>query len=49
MTTERTREILWDLVKDRSEEQIVDFLVNSKIFVNIILDHIERIESENTI
>lgn len=41
MTIERARELLWDLVADRSDEEMKDFLANSKRFVNIILDHTE--------
>ncbi len=49
MNTERAREILWDLVINRSDEEMEIFLIDSKSFINTILDHTEKIDWEKDI
>jgi len=41
MTIERAREILWDLVENLSDEEMIDIINNWKNFVNVALSHIE--------
>lgn len=41
MTIERAREILWDLVENLSDEEMIDIINNWKRFVNVAFSHIE--------
>lgn len=49
MTKERAIEILWDLISDLSYNEMEEFLNSSKRFVNVILDHTEKIGLKESI